>query len=90
MEAFGHVLHRYRWILQERTGGLLVRCSEGGRPAAGAAAGPSSGEAGAGALPDDGALKFRQCPKEMKDQCPTRRAGVDRLGERTNVSSARI
>src|SRR5262249_57195364 len=34
LEAFGHVLHRNRGILQERTGGLLVRCSEGGAPPA--------------------------------------------------------
>jgi hypothetical protein len=59
-------------------------------PAPGLPPGPGRCKAGAGAFPDDGALKFRQRPKEMKDQRATGRAGVDGFGQRAQADLAAV
>src|SRR5262249_17554171 len=81
-QAVRHLLHGDRGIFGQRPGRDFFSWTKGRGPPPAPPPGPGRGEAGPGAFPDDGALKFRQRPEEMKDQRAPGRAGVDGFGQR--------
>jgi hypothetical protein len=69
-------------VLQQRPGGRFVGGRERWGSTASTPAGPGRGKARPRALPDDGALKFRQRAEEMKDQRAARRTRVEGFRQR--------
>ena len=87
MHHRGDLVHRHRLRVVQAPHLLDLLCVEFGGPSALPSSGAGGFEAGAGAFADQVAFELRQTAEDVEHERAARRAGVDRLGQGTELHS---